>query len=240
MSDNFQTGSPTHLVTVGICAALTALAAWLTLRWRSTPRADLLRRTVGYGCLATWLLTVCYPWLAGDFAWRYSLPLQFCNLANLIGGLAILTRWRLFQSLLYFWGLALCLWPFVTPTLWEGPGSLVFWLFWGYHVFILLATVELLVGQRFRPEWRDWRRATAATLAYTALLAAVNARFGWNYGFVGSARPSAPTLLNVLGPYPFRVLWMVLLGVGVFALLVLPWYLGRTSSPGDHEDAPNL
>ena len=38
-----------------------------------------------------------------------------------------------------------------------------------------------------------------------------------------------PTLLDVLGPWPLRIVWMVLIGSGIFALLTLP-ALRRTGS----------
>ena len=59
----------------------------------------------------------------------------------------------------------------------------------------------------------------------------IDAVFGLNYGYVGDTMPSRPTLLDVLGPWPLRVLFMMLLGAGGMTVLWLPWwFLDRSAS----------
>ena len=72
-------------------------------------------------------------------AWDRSLPLHVCNIANIFGAIAVLRQQRLFQGIIYFWALALCIWAFLTPTLDVGPARFGFWIFWIYHLFIGLA-----------------------------------------------------------------------------------------------------
>ena len=157
------------------------------------------------------------------FSWENSLPLHFCNLANLIGAVAVLGPWRLWKAVLYFWSVTLCVWGFLTPVIGGGYGTLEFWVFWCYHLFIPLAVVETFVVQRFRPGLADLRNAWLLTLCYMVALVILDAACGWTYGFVGPSKPSAPTLLDVLGTYPLRLLWMSLIASGLFVLAWLPW-----------------
>ena len=56
-----------------------------------------------------------------------------------------------------------------------------FWIFWAYHLIILLTVVEITVIQRFRPTWNDLKRALAFTVVYAAVLVVPNNLFGWNF-----------------------------------------------------------
>lgn len=229
--ETFRQGTALHFLCLAVCLAATLTTAVAARRFRSEPgRARGLRRFLVVGCLVSWLASNGYGLLPPRFSWSDSLPLHFCHLANLLGAWAIATRNRTAQGLMYFWTFALCLWAFITPLLYVGPTSLWFWLFWIYHLFIPVATAWILVADRFRPTWGDWRRSVVATLAYMALLAVLDALTGWNYGFVGPSTPSQASLLDFLGPYPQRLLWMALVGTSLFALLMLPWRR-RAASP---------
>lgn len=230
--DTFVQGSPLH----GICllACLFAAVGVGLLAWRhrgKEPAERRLRLAIVLGCLGSWLLANGFVLADGSFAWSSSLPLHFCHLASLLGAHAVATRHRLSQSLMYFWTFSLCLWAFLTPSLYVGPASLWFWIFWAYHLFIPAATVWILVADRFRPDWRDWRRSVAATLLFAGALALLDAATGWNYGFVGPDVPSQRNLLEFLGPYPLRLAWMALIGTGLFALCLLPWLGSRQKGP---------
>jgi uncharacterized membrane protein YwaF len=51
--------------------------------------------------------------------------------------------------------------------------------------------------------------------------------FDLNYGYLGRFTPSRPTMLDVLGPWPLRVVFMILLGAAGMTLLWLPWLAVR-------------
>lgn len=223
----FEIGSAIHVVAILGCAAITAVVAVLANRHRENPRITRsIRAFIVAGCLLSWLLSNGFGFLPAYFSWEQSLPLHFCNLANLIGAVAIWKRYRPAQSLLYFWAFGLSVWALLTPSLGEGPATVWFWLFWLYHLFIFVsATVVLVDG--FRPTWVDFRQSLGFTLLYMFLLALLDRATGWNYGFVGEGKPLQPSPLDALGPYPLRLLWMALIGTAIFALLMLPWLRQR-------------
>ena len=220
----FTHGSPTHLITLVGCVLLTLLVTWWGKRSKKNPaQLQLLRRLVAAGSILSWLATLAYGLFPSNFSWDSSLPLHFCNLGNLIGAVAVLYQKRGAQSLLYFWSISLCIWAFLTPFLLEGPTHLWFWLFWIYHLFIPICLFWTLIVDGFQPGWKDLRFALIATTLFTLSLAGINAMTGWDYGFVGPGKPGQPSPIDLLGPYPLRIAWMLMIGSVLFTLLLLPW-----------------
>jgi hypothetical integral membrane protein (TIGR02206 family) len=54
------------------------------------------------------------------------------------------------------------------------------------------------------------------------MAAAVNLLTGSNYGFLRS-NPALASLLDLLGPWPWYILWLEVLAVLLFTLLYLPF-----------------
>jgi hypothetical integral membrane protein (TIGR02206 family) len=213
-----------------VCAAVVATPPLLVRRSGRAPTRRRVRLFVGWGCIAAWLLNAVYWMMPARFDLASSIPIHFCNVANIFGALAVVGRVRLFQGVIYFWA-GLYIWAFLTPTVGVGPAQLGFWVFWIYHAFIALAFVHVLFIDRFRPAFSDLLRCSGFTLAYVAFLAVLDRFGGWNYGFLGDDTPSSPTLVDILGPYPLRIVWMVLIGAVVFFLLWLPFVRKPSHSP---------
>lgn len=231
MSETFNVGSSTHLLTLLICGLLgAALTFWGKKCENNAPAQKRLRLSIAIGCIGVWILNTVF-WLDPvRFSWQGSLPLHFCNLANLVSALAVWKKPRWAQSLLYFWALGLSTWAFLTPSLEKGPALFGFWVFWLYHIFILFAVLWCLIIDRFQPSWKDFRLSLAITLGYLVLLFILNRITGWNYGFAGEAMPLQPSPIDGLGPYPIRVLWLAMIGTTVFTLLMVPWRFIRRRS----------
>jgi hypothetical integral membrane protein (TIGR02206 family) len=220
-----------HIITVTVLLAAIVAMCWTGRRLHGTDAGR--RYEIGLS-VAVWIIWLGYQ--AYDFAtlgWDpgNTLPLQICDFVAVIAALVFVRPTRRLQSLAYFWGIALSTQAFITPDLAGGPDSLSFWAFWLYHLFVVGAGVYVVAVQRFRPQWRDLRFAVLVGLVYSVAIFAIDAIFGLNYGYLGRGTPSRPTLLDVLGPWPLRSLFMVLLGTVAMTLLWLPWrYVARPST----------
>ena len=228
----FRSGSPLHLLCLVICALCVAGYGILAHQYRDgrdgrDGRHRWLPGVLAAACITAWTLNTIGALTSKYFSWETSLPLYYCNWANLLGAAVALTRNRTVDALLYYWACGLTIWAFITPTLQLGPGTIGFWIFWGYHLCIALAVCHLLVAIRFRPDIADWLKASAITIAYGLLLVPVNMYWGWNYAFLGESKPKAPTPIDALGSWPLRLIWIALLAVAVFYLLTLPWLLSK-------------
>lgn len=222
----FVQGSTLHITCLAVSCAFIFFTVLLSRHSRRKPHSR-MRYFVAIGCLILWIFNTAFFLMPIRFQWDQVLPLHVCNLANLIGAVAVWKKIRLFQAVLYFWTFALCIWAFLTPALLHGPAYGEFWIFWAYHIFILIATSFVLTADNFRAGWQDWRKAVIFTLSYMIIVAIIDRITGWNYGFVGAGKPDQPTLLDVLGPYPLRLLWIALIGFAVFTLLMLPFCFSK-------------
>lgn len=227
----FTPFSPMH----GLCVAVfvAAVVAAVAAGRRFGGDEPRVRRRV---VIALWVFIAVYNayylW-PSRFEWGVSLPLQMCDLALFVSPLALVgVRWA--RAVLYFCGLLLSSQGLISPTVEVGPGFARFWMFWISHAVIVGAAIYDLAVLRFRPTLRDLGVAFGGSVGYVLAMVELNRRTGFNYGFVGESTPEAPTLVDHLGPWPWRVVWMVMIGGAVqgAAWAVWPlearWKRGRT------------
>ena len=225
---DFDSFGVQHAVTIATVAALIAAMCWTGRRLSGTPS----RRRYEIGLAACvwmmWISYQAYDFIKYGFEPGNTLPLQLCDFAAVFAAIVFVYPSRRLQSLAYFWGLALSTQALITPDMAGGPDSISFWWFWLYHVFVVGAGVYVVVVQGFRPQWTDLRFAIAMGVLYVIAMFTINAIFDLNYGYLGRATPGRPTLIDVLGPWPFRVVSMALLGAFGMTMLWLPWAASRS------------
>lgn len=221
-SETFEEWSLAHGLAVLWSAGVVAVAIFIR-RGPMSAGAVSMDRLLGVFMLLAWIAQTVWWALPAQYQASESLPLHVCDIASLAAAFMLLTRVRLLRTLVYFWGLGLCSQAYITPTLNEGPARPAFWLFWLNHLLIVGTAVYDVIARRYRPSWGDYGWAIGLLLVYGIALIPLDGMTGWNYGFVGPCEPDTPTLLDVLGPWPWRVGGMAGLAAGVFALMVVVW-----------------
>ncbi|GAA2345272.1 TIGR02206 family membrane protein [Saccharopolyspora halophila] len=164
-----------------------------------------------------------YRLTPGQWDVRNSLPLHLCDLAWMVAAWALWTRRVRPHALLYFWGLTLTPQAMLTPAL-NSPDfpHLDFVEFWGQHLLVIWAAAFLTWGTGMRPDWRGYRLSVVVTVAWALAMLAFNARFGSNYGFV-SSKPDNPSILDLMGGWPWYLAVELVVGMAAWALLTWPW-----------------
>jgi hypothetical integral membrane protein (TIGR02206 family) len=224
--DTFRAFSLTHAAVVLCFAAITAgLVA--ARRRRSGAAARHFDFALAWLTLAVFLFTNGRPLMPRSFRLDWSLPLHVCDLVTLFVPLALRFDWRPMRALVYFWGIGLCTQGFLTPDLQDGPAKLGFWSFWLAHFSIVGAAIYDVAARGYRPAWGDYRTALIASFTYVGVILPLDVVLHVNYGYVGPGTPGQPSLVDVLGPWPWRVPIIVALAVAVMALLMLPWCVAR-------------
>ncbi len=159
---------------------------------------------------------------SGVFDLQRDLPFQYCDLAAAAGAVALWTRRQRFCEIIYFFGLTGTLQGLITPALQEDYPSMAFFTFFIGHGAVVIAALYVVLGMRHTPERGAVRRAMIVTTLYALLAGALNAVLGTNYGFLCRKSPN-PSLLDVLGPWPWYLLALWLLALALYSLLWLPF-----------------
>ena len=226
----FAAFSPLHLAALATIAFLTVFA--IMVRRRRDPAVrppGPIEQAVAYGYLALW--TGGFLWLR--FGPLYdpptTYPLQLCHWCAAAAALVLLTGHPLLRAAVYFCGLGLCTQALITPSLVEGPAQFPFWFFWTTHGMIVGVAAYDVAARGYRPGWRDFGWACAVAAFYVAFVLPIDLVTGWNYGFVGPGRPDVPSIVDLLGPWPRRLITIIAIAAAAMGLLLLPWLWLRRS-----------
>ena len=154
----------------------------------------------------------------------YSLPLQLCDVAIFIAAGALWTQNRLLVEVAYFWGLAGTIQALFTPDLPQHFPSYPYFQYYIAHGGVVAAALLLVAGLRLRPRPSAIVRVGGITIGYALLVGAVDAVTGANYMYL-RAKPPSPTLLDVMGPWPWYILAAGVIGLVLFVVLDIPFRL---------------
>ncbi|HSN90398.1 MAG TPA: TIGR02206 family membrane protein [Anaeromyxobacteraceae bacterium] len=214
-------------VLAAVPAVATGLAAWARAR---PTAAGALRRAlaaaVGLHEISWYAMALARGWVDPPFG----LPLHLCDLVLWATVYGLLALDRRVLEVVYYLGLGGTGMALLTPDLAAALPSWPAVAFFVAHGGVVAAILFLVLSGALRPGPRSWWRAFLWVNGYAALVGAVNAIFGTNYFYL-CEKPRAPSLLDLMGPWP----WYLVAGEGValalFALLYLP-FRGRSGARG--------
>jgi hypothetical integral membrane protein (TIGR02206 family) len=214
--------SPAHLAAVALIVAV-SIALPLAVRGIGSPR---LARRLAIGLAGVILVQKAIDFSLAVFVYGVApiqrLPLHICGVAAFLAVVALIGRDQRVVDILYYWGIAGGSQALLTPAMAvDFPHPLYVSFFIG-HGLVILAVGHLMIVDRCRPSPRSLPRVIAVTLPYAAAIGAFNAVFDTNFLYI-ARKPDQPSLLDLMGPWPWYVLAMVGLGIVICGLLYLPF-----------------
>src|SRR6266568_2996348 len=221
---------------VGALAVIAAGAAILVRAARARPGAwiRLFAAVLVVDEVSWWLYLLGGGQPGSTFA--YSLPLQLCDVAIFIAAAALWTRNQLLIEVAYFWGLAGTIQALLTPDLPQHFPSFPYFQYYVAHGGIVAAALFLVVGLRLWPRTNAVVQVLAITLVYTALVGLVDAITGANFMYL-RGKPPSPTLLDVLGPWPWYIVSAATIGLMLLVALDAPFRVLRRIRPSSRQRA---
>jgi hypothetical integral membrane protein (TIGR02206 family) len=219
MGTDFVLFGPAHLV---ILAAIPAVAAVLSRAGRrSVVWLGRIRWSLGLLLLVNELVWYAYKLRREGVRFPEGLPLQLCDLALWMTVVALLTLKPWSRELAYFAGLGGGGMAVLTPDLWAPSWSYPTGYFFLAHGGVIASVLFLAWSGllELRPGCL-WRVFGLLNL-YMAAVGGFNAVFGTNYMYL-CRKPTAPSLLDYMGPWPVYLAAGECLALAVFALLWLP------------------
>ena len=159
----------------------------------------------------------------GKWTIQTMLPLNICSvLIWLTGFMLIFRNYRIYEFA-YFLGIGAGLQYLMTPDLaiYGFPHFRFFQTFIS-HGLLVTCPIYMTVVEGFRPSWKSIVRVTVWINIYMGVIFLLNSGIGSNYLMI-NGKPSTPSLLDLLPPWPTYVIYMELIGLTTFLLLYLPF-----------------
>jgi hypothetical integral membrane protein (TIGR02206 family) len=226
----FSVYGPSHWAALAVFATGAVAVVWLGRR-QAERQARVFGRVVGAMTAAIYAAAFVDALFPPDLRW--SVPLHLTDLATMVTAYAMWSQRQWAYVLTYYWGLVLSVQALISPVL-TGPDfpHYQFLGFWAIHLLVVWAAIYLTWGRGMRPGWRSYRFVVAVTLTWVAVTMTFNSIVGSNYGFL-NAKPGTPSLLDVMGSWPWYVLVGAVLVAGIWAAMTWPWERRREGqTPG--------
>ncbi|MBF6228649.1 TIGR02206 family membrane protein [Nocardia abscessus] len=217
----FSAYGPSHWVVLAVFTAGAALVVRIGRKHRSPEGERRFGRVAGGATLLLYL-AIYFSAMVPPTLGR-SVPLRLTDLATMVAAYALWSHRRWAYALTYYWCLTLSTQALVSPAL-DGPDfpNPEFLAFWAIHLVVVWAAIYLTWGIGMRPDWRSYWLAVIVTVVWVAVTFVFNSIAGTNYGFV-NGKPTTPSLLDVLGPWPWYLVTVALLLLAVWAAMTWPW-----------------
>jgi len=216
-----------HLCMILFVIIFAALITIAGIRMKHAGRQELFSKWFGIYLFCIWVAYTIYSFLPANFRADTSLPIEVCDVLAVIAALALIKPNRKTRAVLYFCALALAGQAIITPNGNQDPMIFRFWLFWFLHAGILSASIYDIIVRKYRPVFKDYLFVILCDLIYVVVILPLDIVFGWNYGFIGNQTPDSPTLIDALGPWPQRLIWLFAIVFVVQFIMYLPWKLIR-------------
>ncbi|MGW9528610.1 YwaF family protein [Paenibacillus terrae] len=161
-------------------------------------------------------------WYVTQHIWdaQTSLPLELCSVTLLLSILMLSFRSRWLYPLILFAGIGGALQAVLTPNLAYAFPHYRFIHFFVAHSAIILAALYMTWIEGLKPTWKGVGGAMLFLNGLALIVWPVDDVLGANYMFL-TGKPSTPSILDVLGPYPLYILAEEVIALLFFSLMML-------------------
>ena len=201
---------------------------------RREPRSPALERAVRLGLAAFLFFGLVIALLDSlplhGLDWIDILPLHFCDFAVLVAIVALATKRQAVCELLYFWGLSGTVIAMLMPDVDRGFPDTRCVSFFALHGVVAASAAVMAFGVGVKPRRGSHARVWLFTNLYAAAIAVIDWKAGENFLYL-RAKPSEPSILDWMGPWPWYILAADLLAWIIFRALMIPFERGAEARP---------
>lgn len=210
-----------HFSTLGVICGITyVLISWG--RRAEEPVKSGIGQTIAGITFSTVIIDAVFKMLSGTFDLLVDLPFFMCDLVALMLPFVLAFNNRKWIGILYFWALAGTLQAILTPDLQDGFPSFHFFRYFIGHAGIIAAILYTVVVGKVRIGWQDFVHAIIYAQVYLVCVHVINILLHSNYSYT-LQKPPVASLLDMLGSWPWYLLWGEVLMVVLFLILLIPF-----------------
>jgi hypothetical integral membrane protein (TIGR02206 family) len=159
----------------------------------------------------------------GDWSVASTLPLHLCGISVVLSAVMLIKKSYNLYEIIYFWGVGGATQALLTPDIgiYAFP-HYRFFQFFISHGLIVTACLFATFVLGYRPKLKSIWKAVAALNVYMILIAVFNGVTGGNYLFI-CRKPDTASLMDYLGPWPWYIISLEVLGVIIFFIVYTPF-----------------
>lgn len=220
--DPFVLFGPAHLVSLGFIVLFNiALVLW------GKRASDQARRRVRWIMAVVLILNelAWHVWniYVGRWTLQTMLPLHLCSILVFVAAYMLVTGNKGVYPYLYFMGISGALQALLTPDagIYGFPHFRAFQTMIS-HGLIITTPIYFTLVEGFRPTWATAKRVFIGCNVYMVIIFFFNLLIGSNYLFIAH-KPETASLLDMLPPWPWYILYIEAIAVFCILLLYIPF-----------------
>jgi hypothetical integral membrane protein (TIGR02206 family) len=220
----FELFGSAHLVALALVVLANILL--VSSRSRFSPQGKHIFR---YGLAAILVINELawhlWNYFTGQWTVQTMLPLHLCSVLVWVSWYMLLTRSYAIYEFAYFLGIGGATQALLTPDagIYGFPHFRFFQVIIS-HGAIVTAAIYMTFVEGYRPYWSSLVRVAIWGNVYMAAIGLVNWLIGSNYLFIAH-KPDTPSLIDVLGPWPWYILSLEAIALVMCLALYLPYAL---------------
>ncbi|MCI3922289.1 TIGR02206 family membrane protein [Paenibacillus sp. TRM 82003] len=195
-----------------------AVTAVALIVFRSVLRGRKVRIGIAVVLVGSELALYTQYTITGTWGW-YALPFQLCTITLWISVYVLLTRSRRAYEVAFFLGILGAMQAMLTPYLTVTAPDFRYFHFFIAHIGIIAASIYMTAAEGYRPTVRSLFRAFLWLNVLAVPAAVANRLTGENFMFL-ARKPSTASLLDALAPWPWYILQLELVALGLCFLLL--------------------
>jgi len=222
--NNFKFYSISHITVLILVVLISAIFIFIVRYFKKPWVKRCCSIILATFLILTLIRTFFYNISFSHFSIKYDLPLHLCDILSIIIALALLFKNKYLFEISYYWALGATTQALLTPALLFDFPDFGFILFFANHSLVIIAIMYMTFGLKKRLYLKSIIRVIIFSNIYLIVVGIFNLIFKANYGFL-CRKPINPTLLDYLGPWPYYLISLEIIGIIMILLLYLPFYI---------------
>lgn len=163
--------------------------------------------------------------VTGQWTIQTMLPFHLCSVLVWLCAFMLITKKYVIYEFAYFLGIGGGLQALLTPDAGiYGYPHFRFFQTLISHGCIVISAIFMTTIIGLRPTWKSVFRVIIGMNIYMLLVGLLNWVIGSNYLFIAH-KPETPSLIDMLGPWPWYILGLELIGVLMVLILYVPFFI---------------
>jgi hypothetical integral membrane protein (TIGR02206 family) len=222
LGDPFKLFGLPHIAAMGVIALINVAIICFGRRFSSHWRS-IVRYVLAFVLISAETAWHVWNLATGQWTIQKMLPLHLCSVLVWLSAAMLLTKSYRIYEFAYLLGIAGAAQAIITPDAGQyGFPHFRFFQVFVSHGAIVTSAVFMTIVASYRPSPKSILRVAVAGNLYMLFVAAVNALVGSNYLFIAH-KPETASLLDVLPPWPWYILYIEGIGLVMILLLYLPF-----------------